>query len=213
MSYDRSERGSGTTPTGSAEVRCADFKYPSCFCQNCGELVGWIGRAMEWLFGDMHGCRPELYKQGATYCAAKFGGNPDRVIVYGADDSDLLYHPDDPHQQALQALEGTPIMKMRHMVLENAQEAVHQRIRAERAEAELRDARMMRQLISEACHSFMYRMVAKVPGKTREESERDAWQAFRQAIAKFGAPPRAYQAHPSPSTATAPLQVGNHDKA
>jgi hypothetical protein len=53
-------------------------------------------------------------------------------------DDDTLHHPDDPHQQAIEALKDTPIGKMRIMVLENAQDAVTQRMRAEKAEAELR---------------------------------------------------------------------------
>jgi hypothetical protein len=57
-------------------------RYPAHFCQHCGELVGYIGRAVEWLFGDLHACMPWAYKQGATYCAARFGGSRDKVIAY-----------------------------------------------------------------------------------------------------------------------------------
>lgn len=47
-------------------------------------------------------------------------------------------HPDCPHQQAMEALEGTPIMRMREMVLENAQLAMDYKVRAEKAERELK---------------------------------------------------------------------------
>lgn len=30
--------------------------YPKCCCQCCGEQIGYIGRFVEFIFGDMHKC-------------------------------------------------------------------------------------------------------------------------------------------------------------
>jgi hypothetical protein len=31
-------------------------KYPSWRCPHCGEPIGWLGRVMEFIFGDLHEC-------------------------------------------------------------------------------------------------------------------------------------------------------------
>ena len=41
-----------------------DRKFPSWACQKCGEQLGWLGRAYEWLFGTQHQCCfPHVYTQ------------------------------------------------------------------------------------------------------------------------------------------------------
>ncbi len=31
-------------------------KYPNYCCQECGEIIGWLGRFFEWLLGKHHVC-------------------------------------------------------------------------------------------------------------------------------------------------------------
>lgn len=31
-------------------------KYPSYCCQRCGSQIGWLGRFMEAIFGQVHDC-------------------------------------------------------------------------------------------------------------------------------------------------------------
>lgn len=39
-------------------------QYPGYCCPYCGECVGYIGRALDWLFGvRMHGCTFSNVKQ------------------------------------------------------------------------------------------------------------------------------------------------------